>query len=180
MLLIFVFCFGMFCFVLFCFVLFCFVLFCFVLFCFVLFCFVLFLCFFLLDLDCHEQGWYLHRTTTGDQNKKSSEEYFKYQNYLYLIVTTIPVKVIVIRNTKLFCTFFNVLEVFYKHHIYVLFFSFVLFFFVLFCFVLFCFVLFCFVLFCFVLFCFVLSLFRLLFFFSSSLPSHSPPYCLLS
>ena len=79
--------------------------------------------FFLLDLDCHEQGWYLHRTTTGDQNKKSSEEYFKYQNYLYLIVTTIPVKVIVIRNTKLFCTFFNVLEVFYKHHIYVLFFS---------------------------------------------------------
>ena len=25
-------------------------------------------------LDCHEQGWYLYRTMTGDENKRTSEE----------------------------------------------------------------------------------------------------------
>ena len=70
-----------------------------------------------LDLDCREQGWYLYRTTIGDKNKRTSEEYLKniYNQYcLYLLVTTIPVKVIVSTRQSS--------EVFYKHHIYVFFF----------------------------------------------------------
>ena len=82
--------------------------------CFLFFCDLTWLDLTWLDLDSREQGWYLYRTTTGDQNKRTSEEYLKYQNYLYLLVTTIPVKVIVITRQNS--------EVFYKHHIYVFFF----------------------------------------------------------